>query len=88
MAAVAPLDYETRTAFSLQIQAQDDGDGALTGSSTITVNLRDVNEAPFMSRSASREVNENVAGGTVLGGGAVTGTDVDADQTLSYTIES
>ena len=85
MQNTSPLDYETRTTFSLNVQAQDDGPGQLKGSAIVTINLQDVNEQPII-QDASRTVNENVPLGTQVNGAAVTGTDVDDSTTLAYSI--
>ena len=83
----APLDYETRTSFSVEVQVRDNGAGALTGSTVLLINLIDINELPVVN-DATRTVNENVPAGTQVTGGPVTGTDIDAGQTLSYSIVS
>ena len=85
---VAPLNFEQRDAFNVEVQAQDDGDGALTGSAIIKININNVNEKPTLAAGFLRDIDENVLGGTVVPGDAITGTDVDAGQTLAYSITS
>jgi uncharacterized delta-60 repeat protein len=78
------LNFESATkTYSLTVQAQDNGTGTLTGSNTITLNLTDVNEAPVVT-ATSFNVAENSANGTVVG--TVSASDVDAGQTLAYSI--
>ena len=81
----APLDFETRTSFNIEVQAQDNGAGTLSGSRVLVINLVNVNEVPNID-DATRTVDENVPAGTIVSGGSVTGTDIDAGQTLAYSI--
>ncbi len=83
VADVAQLDYETTTTFGLTVQVADDGTGTLTDSATITVNLTDVNEAPVVA-AQTFTIAENTANSTAVD--TVVATDVDAGQTLSYSI--
>ena len=80
------LDFETRTTYALIVQAQDDGLGKMTGSCTVTVNVQDKNEAPVIANGVVRDVQENVAVGTLVGA-PVAGTDVDANAAGQLTYE-
>ena len=63
----------------------EDGNGG-GDSIAVTVNLTDVNEAPaFSAAAATREVAENSGGGVNVGA-AITATDPDTGDTLSYTL--
>ena len=94
--AGASLDYETKSVYSVTVQASD---GANTTDIAVTINLKDVNEAPpatptptpipneapqFADTTATRSVAENSPAGTLVGA-PVTATDPDGD-TLSYQI--
>ena len=46
VADTSQLDYETTTQFILTVQVTDDGNGNLTDTATITIDVTDVNEAP------------------------------------------
>jgi uncharacterized delta-60 repeat protein len=45
----AALDFETTPTFTLTVRVTDNGSPALSGTATITITLRDVNEAPVNS---------------------------------------
>ena len=77
------LDHETKDAYSVTVSVSD---GSLTDSITVTINVTDVNEAPsFATTTATRTLAENTASGTNIGA-VVAATDVDADDTLTYTL--
>ncbi len=78
-------DYETQAIYSVTVEATDP-DGA-SASIAVTVNLGDVNEAPDFTEgsAATRAVAENSAAGVNVGA-AVTATDPDADDTLTYSL--
>ncbi|PQO48168.1 cadherin domain-containing protein [Blastopirellula marina] len=85
------LNFENKSSFTLTIQVMDSfGDGAggngLITTQTVTVNLRDVNEAPtFDEESYTFNAREDAADGDVFG--TVTASDVDADDsTLNYSV--
>ena len=81
----APLDYETKTSYTVTITASDS-----TDSTTITVTINVINKtenrAPVFSEgsSATRSVAENTGSGVDIGS-AVSATDDDGD-TLSYSL--
>ena len=78
------LDHEATDSYSLTITARDPGGN--TGSATVAVAVRDVNEAPAFAESAySRSVDENSGAGTNVGQ-AVVATDVDDGDTLTYSL--
>ena len=81
----APLDYETKTSYTVTITASDS-----TDSTTITVTINVINKtenrAPVFSEgsSATRSVAENTGSGVDIGS-VVAATDDDGD-TLSYSL--
>ena len=79
------LDHETKASYSVTITATD-GDN-LSDTTTVTINVTDVNEAPSFTdgSSATRTIAENTAAGTNIGT-PVAATDVDANTTLTYTL--
>ncbi len=80
----AALDFETTPSFSLAVQVTDNGTPALSGTTTVTVNLTDANDPPVVT-PATFSLPENSANAT--GVGTVTATDADAPpQTLSFAI--
>ena len=80
----AALDRETKASYSVTVTATDGGN--LSDTTTVTINVTNVNEAPsFATSTATRSVAENTAANTNIGS-AVTATDVDANTTLTYTL--
>ncbi|NJK83608.1 MAG: cadherin repeat domain-containing protein [Saprospiraceae bacterium] len=75
------LDFETTTAYTLNITATDAGN--LTDTESITVTVTNVNEQPTVS-DANFSVAENANVGTEVG--TVTASDPDASTTLQYQI--
>ncbi len=81
----AALDYETKTSYSVTVSVSD-GNGS-SDSIDVTINVTNVNEAPsFTDDSTTRAIAENTASNTNIGD-PVTATDVDASDTLTYTLE-
>lgn len=80
------LNYEAQSSYALEVRVTDDGDPALADTAYVTVNLNDLNEAPTANPAGPFSLNENSAGGTAVG--AVTATDPDFGQTLTYSIVS
>ena len=83
------LNFEDTTQYTLTATVSDSPGNphgtALTGTTTITVNITDVNEPPvFADATAARSVDENEQVGTNIGV-VITATDADPD-TLSYSI--
>jgi hypothetical protein len=77
------LDYETDSVFTFHVVVTDQ-DG-LSDTATITVNLNDTPEPPhFDDKTPTFTVDENVPAGTLVG--VVTASDVDDDDTLTYSI--
>lgn len=95
------LDYEplpTDKKYTLSVLAADNGNPALSATATVTINVRDVNEPPFIRQNQIFAVDENANNGTVVSqqipGGSpvdhVIASDPDAGSagTLSYSIVS
>ena len=83
----ADLDYETKASYSVSVSVSDSKGG--TDSITVTINVRDVNEnrAPTFTdgNSTTRTIAENTASGVNIGS-AVSATDPDSGDTLTYTL--
>ena len=79
------LDHETKASYSVTVTATDGGN--LSDTTTVTINVTNVNEAPNFTEgsSATRTIAENTVSGTNIGM-AVAATDVDANTTLTYTL--
>lgn len=85
VADVTKLDHETSPSFTLTVTVTDSADPSLSATATVTVNLNDVNEAPkFGSDAYSFTLAEDVQVGDVIG--SVSASDVDANQTLTYSL--
>lgn len=76
------LDFESDTQYVLTVQAQDDGTGTLSDTSTITLNINDVNEAPINTLPATATSPED--GQITLTGISV--ADEDAAELLTITL--
>ncbi|WP_322993932.1 Ig-like domain-containing protein [Limnohabitans sp.] len=80
----ASANYESKASYSFNVVATDNGTGTLTDTKAVTVTVTNVNEAPTITSGASGTVAENAATSTVVY--TATATDVDAGQTLSYSL--
>ncbi|QDT84252.1 LamG-like jellyroll fold domain-containing protein [Gimesia chilikensis] len=77
------LDYETATAFDLEILVTDDA-GA-TDTATITININPLNDNNPVIANQTREVDENAANGTLVGA-VIVASDADLPgDTLTFT---
>ena len=80
----AALDYEAKTTYSVTVEISDGNGGS--DSIDVTINVSNVNEAPsFASTTATRSVAENTTANTDIGS-AITATDSDTGDTLTYTL--
>jgi VCBS repeat-containing protein len=62
VATSAALDFETTPSFSLTVQVTDNGTPPLVGSTTVTVNLTDVNEPPVaVAKNYNAQANMQIA---------------------------
>ncbi len=92
---VAPLNYETKSSYSLIISVNDSRGGSDT--ITVTINITNVhpeiseqggvNNAPVFDDgpSTTRSILEGTTSGTNIGS-AITATDSDSSDTLTYTL--
>ena len=84
---VDELDYETKSSYTVTVMASD---GELSAEITVTVavSVDNVNEAPVFDEedSADRDVDENTEAGMAIGD-PITATDVDAGDTLTYSLD-
>ena len=80
----ASANYEAKASYSLNVVATDNGTGSLTDTKAVTVTVTNVNEAPSITSGSTGSVAENAATSTVVY--TATATDVDAGQTLSYSL--
>lgn len=77
----SPLDFETNSNLTFTVQVEDMG--MLTDTAVITVNVNDMNEPPTIS-GGPFVITENAAINTYVG--TVITSDVDANDTFTYTI--
>jgi hypothetical protein len=75
------LDHETEDSVTVMVTVTDSG--GLTAEASATVTVNDVNEAPTAAADDGA-IDENAMGAVV---GAVTGSDVDDGDTLTYTVD-
>ena len=76
------LNYESAPSHSVTVRVTDRG--GLTYDEAFTINLTNVNERPTDLALSASTVAENAATGAVVG--TVTGTDVDAGDTKTYSL--
>ena len=80
----AALDHETKNSYSVTVTAADPSNA--TDTITVTITVTDVNEAPeFPTETGARSVAENTAAGQPIGD-AVSATDPDTNDTLTYSL--
>lgn len=85
VANAALLNFESVPSVTLTVSVSDSGNPGLSSSAQVTISLTNVNEAPTITNQTFTLV-ENSANGTTVGN--VVGSDVDAGQSLSYSIIS
>ena len=81
----APLDYEQKNAYAVTVIVSD---GTLTDTISVAIKVTDVaeNSTPvFAEDSTTRSIRENTPAGMNIGE-AVTATDTDSDDPLTYTL--
>ena len=80
-----PQDDDTGNNYDVTVQAYD---GTVTVDHPVTVTVTNINEAPsFGAQTATRTIDENTVAGTDIGA-AVEATDVDANDSLTYSLDS
>ena len=96
LATSSSLNFEATTTYQINIKATDGGFSIrgvtslpLSGLGIVTINVRDVNEAPFLANSpgGAFNVKEDKSSDFSIGSKLVA-TDEDAGQLVSYTIIS
>ncbi|NRP16356.1 putative Ig domain protein [Marinobacterium sp. xm-a-152] len=84
LASGVTVDAESsKTGYSLTLEARDTADATLKDTVDLTVTVTDVNEAPEITSATSVEVAEN----TQAVGYTATSSDVDANDTRTYSLE-
>eukprot|EP00055_Hartaetosiga_balthica_P011100 m.49500 g.49500 ORF g.49500 m.49500 type:complete len:1837 (-) comp7454_c0_seq3:541-6051(-) len=78
----APLNFEKKSSYKLQLSARDGG--GQYHLTSIVINLEDVNEAPTMIGLSKTSVAENAPAGTIVG--VITVEDEDAEDTHTVKI--
>uniref|UniRef100_A6VVW9 Autotransporter-associated beta strand repeat protein n=1 Tax=Marinomonas sp. (strain MWYL1) TaxID=400668 RepID=A6VVW9_MARMS len=74
----ASADYETKSSYSFNVIATDNGAGNLTDTQAVIVSVNDLNDnAPVITSGATASIDENAATSTVV----YTATATDADGT-------
>ncbi len=77
------LDFESRSIYTLILEATETTANPLSGQGTVTIRVRDINEVPSVVTS-SLSLNENLPANTIIG--SVLGTDPDSGQSLTYSV--
>jgi hypothetical protein len=77
------INYEANSSFTLTVEVTDNGSPAMSNVADVTVNIRDLNEAPVVIDQAFA-IDENSAAGTDVG--TVLASDEDIGQVLTYAI--
>ncbi len=78
-------DYEVKDTFRIYVKTTDNGFYNLNYSKAFVLVIKDVNEQPIIE-SQSFSVDENSSAGTIIG--TINASDVDAGQSLTYSIIS
>ena len=73
--ASAVLDFETKSSYTLQVTAKDTGTGALTATTSMVVQVADVNEPPELTSGQVRTIPENSPVYTMVGDALAGGLD-------------
>lgn len=78
------LNYEAASSYTLNLRVQDVG--GLFDTTTVMINITDLNEAPILAAAGPFNFNENIAAGTLIT--TMSASDQDVGQTLTYSIQS
>jgi VCBS repeat-containing protein len=76
-------DFETKSSYSIDVIATDDGTGTLTDIQAVTVSITDANDAPVITSATTGTVPENAASSTTVYTAIATDQDADA---LTYSL--
>lgn len=83
----AALNFEATSQFTLQVQVSDGGSPSLSASTSVIVNVTDVDEAPALPVGSSYSIAENSSVNTVVGTISATDPDTTApNSSLTYSI--
>ena len=74
-------DYETKSSYTFDVIATDDGDGLLSATQEITVGINDLNDDPVITSDTGAPVDEN---NTEIY--TATATDEDTDDTVTLSL--
>ena len=80
------VDAQITPSFTLDIEVIDDGTPPLTDTTTVTINIGDINEAPSIAPGQTLTIGENTPSGTLTTGGPILATDPDSGATLTFGI--
>ena len=78
----APLDFETKSSYTIRVETTDSG--GLKTTKDLVITVTNVNETPTDLALSPSDVDENSALGTEIG--VLTGTDPDGTAGLSYSL--
>lgn len=67
MSTSGPVDFETKSTYTMTVQVTDNGIPPLSSTAIVTVNLVDVNDPPSINTTVQYSVLEYGAAGTVVG---------------------
>ena len=85
LTVASPLDFETKSSYTLFVEVRDSGSPAQLRTSQVTITVTDVNEKPNIANAAF-SLNERAPVNTIVG--SLNVTDPDAGTVLTYTILS
>lgn len=77
------VNFEATSSYTLDLRVQDNN--GLFSTTTVTINVTDVNEVPVLNPAGPFTFAENIAAGTVVT--TMTASDQDTGQTLTYSIQ-
>jgi VCBS repeat-containing protein len=81
---IKSADFETKASYNFTVIATDKG--GLATEKAVTVSVTNVNDAPVMTSAGTGTVAENAPASTVIY--SAVATDVDADDTRSYSLKA
>jgi len=84
---IASANFEIKSSYDIDVIATDDGTGLLEDTQTVSISVNDMNEAPTATASISNATVDEDAALTAIDASAAF-TDVDAGETLSYSLDS
>jgi len=82
LAANVTLNYELKNSYNIKIKATDPG--GLSYSQTFTINVTNINEAPYNLELSSNSILENSPVNTIIG--LLSASDVDQNDSLIFSV--